>query len=431
MKNEGYDPLVVAELPFSEGRAVSEKVLAGDFLPQLRAVQKPERLARFDQFFPDAELATTESAAQSCTGKVHPDVSHANADCTDPSVCTDVFRRDCLPPEKPDVSPQFEERRIEKNGAEEPVEGQTKIRNKRPQKSCYERAQSQTPRCCFQQGAPSANVTKTGSYEPPGSRGSARAAMVTSLAKLPKLSERARDLLRRFPRAQFFAPGGKRAGADFEPTNRGVLDLYSGASGVARYISRRYKVWVLTIDFEHGPGQDLLDADLQALVMSALDAGCFGAVGAAPDCSSFSRAVTPAVRDAANPFGRPGISAPMQEKVTKGNQHALFIFRIVQFCDHKGIPYWVENPDGSFLWLLPYWVDSSLGSCSSSYRFDQCRFRAPWRKRTRVATNTDLAGVRELCLGGHQHLILRGRSSAHSVLLKCTLVRSVRSWEMH
>ena len=124
----------------------------------------------------------------------------------------------------------------------------------------------------------------------------------------------------------FLRPGGRRAGADFKPTCQGVLDLYSGASGVARYISRKYGVWVLTIDYEHGPGQNLLDTDLQARLMSCLEAGCFAAVGAAPDCSSFSRAVTPAVRDAANPFGQPGISANMQEKVARGNQHALFIF---------------------------------------------------------------------------------------------------------
>jgi hypothetical protein len=51
LEERGYDPLAVAELPFAEGRAVSRKVLAEDFIPQLRAVQKPERLARFDQFF--------------------------------------------------------------------------------------------------------------------------------------------------------------------------------------------------------------------------------------------------------------------------------------------------------------------------------------------------------------------------------------------
>ena len=37
-------------------------------------------------------------------------------------------------------------------------------------------------------------------------------------------------------------------------------------------------------------------------------------------------------------------------------------------------------------------------------------FLKPWRKRTRVLTLTDLPGVENLCRGGHQHLVLRGRS---------------------
>ena len=42
-----------------------------------------------------------------------------------------------------------------------------------------------------------------------------------------------------------------------------------------------------------------------------------------------------------------------------------------------------------------------------------CRFGTAWRKRFRIATDTGLAGIRELCLGGHSHQILRGRSAFH------------------
>ena len=48
-----------------------------------------------------------------------------------------------------------------------------------------------------------------------------------------------------------------------------------------------------------------------------------------------------------------------------------------------------------------------------AYRFDQCRFGTAWRKRTRICLSTELAGERDLCLGGHQHQPLRGRSGAH------------------
>ena len=39
-----------------------------------------------------------------------------------------------------------------------------------------------------------------------------------------------------------------------------------------------------------------------------------------------------------------------------------------------------------------------------------CRFRTIWRKRTRICTNSALAGIRHLCLGGHSHQQLRGRN---------------------
>jgi len=233
--------------------------------------------------------------------------------------------------------------------------------------------------------------------------------------KAPLLSAAARAALAAFPAAQFFAPGGKRAPAGFQPQRRGILDLYSGDAGVARALSRKYGVWVLTFGFDHGPRQDLLNEEVQQKIFAALEAESFLGVGAAPDCSSFSRAVTPAVRDTEHPFGKPFISENMEKKVRVGNAHAAFMLRILQWCEDHEMPYWAENPDGSFLWLLPPWIQTGIGSCARSYRFDQCRYGTPWRKRTRVATNTRLAGLRELCLGCHSHLHLRGKSTQNSV----------------
>ncbi len=144
-----------------------------------------------------------------------------------------------------------------------------------------------------------------------------------------------------------------------------------------------------------------------------LNAGCFLGAGLAPECGSFSRAVTPAVRDREFPTGRPGITPAMLVKVERGNSHAAFALLVVQTCISLGLSYWLENPDGSFMWLQPCWVASQLALMERAYRFDMCRYLALWRKRTRVLTNTTLAGLRELCKGGHTHVHLRGRSSFH------------------
>ena len=172
---------------------------------------------------------------------------------------------------------------------------------------------------------------------------------------------------------------------------RGVLDLYSGAAGTAKAISKRFHVWVLTVDFSYGAEQDLLDPELQKLLRDLATQDLFLGLGAAPECCSFSRAVTPAVRSAAWPEGRPDLTGNMAEKVAKGNKHAEFLFSLLEIFVSKDLAYWLENP------------------------FDQCRYATPWRKRTRILTNTCLQDVRALCLGGHSHLQLRGHSAAHRV----------------
>ena len=198
-------------------------------------------------------------------------------------------------------------------------------------------------------------------------------------------------------------------------TSRGVafLDLYSGAAGVARFLAEKYDSWVLTFDYEDGAEQNLLEPRLQDQICTMIQADCFLCVGAALECCSFSRAVTPAVRSADRPLGLDDISENMQQKVEIGNRHAAFVIRVLLLAVHKGLIYWVENPDGSFVWLHPGFQKAGIGRMENSYRFDMCRFGTPWRKRTRVATNCGLAGLGELCAGDHSHLTLRGRSTAH------------------
>eukprot|EP00435_Cladocopium_sp_Y103_P020762 s4288_g5.t1 len=90
--------------------------------------------------------------------------------------------------------------------------------------------------------------------------------------------------------------------------------------------------------------------------------GAVSGIGAAPECGSFSRAVTPAVRDRDHPYGKCQLTANMAEKVRQGNSHAPFVLSLVLLCIELGLAYWVENPDGSFLWLLPGWLASGVAS---------------------------------------------------------------------
>ena len=179
----------------------------------------------------------------------------------------------------------------------------------------------------------------------------------------PVLSSSASALLAAIPARRFFAPGGKRASGQIPWERQGFLDLYSGKAEVARQISKQFNVWVLTFDFTHGEDQNLLDVDVQSQIRQLVTEGAVLGIGAAPECGSFSRAVTPAVRDRSQPLGKDHLTARMAEKVKQGNQHAAFVLSLVLLCIELGLVYWVENPDGSFLWSLPDWL--ACGVCCS------------------------------------------------------------------
>ena len=64
-------------------------------------------------------------------------------------------------------------------------------------------------------------------------------------------------------------------------------------------------------------------------------------------------AITPAVRTRDEPSGIRNVSPAMKVKIADGNAHSKWLAGIIRICVRLGIRYWVENPDSSFLWILP------------------------------------------------------------------------------
>ena len=172
----------------------------------------------------------------------------------------------------------------------------------------------------------------------------------------PKLSARARALLRKLPPSQFLLPDGQRGEAGFVPRRKGILDLYTGAAGVARASARRGQVWVLTFDIEHGGDQNLLLPQTQTLVKALICSGAFVGIGAAPECRSFSRAVRPPIRDRLHPEGILEATTAVKRKLAAGNIHSKFCHEVIQLAVRFDLAYWLENPDSGFLWLQAEWV---------------------------------------------------------------------------
>ena len=224
-----------------------------------------------------------------------------------------------------------------------------------------------------------------------------------------KKVDRRKMLLRRLPRQQFFPQTG-----DLDLSAPGALDLFSGCFGVAKQMARIGFQWILTFELLRSVTEDLLQEELQQTLCELIQLGAFLTVGMAPVCVSFSRAVTPAVRSAALPFGLPGLSWNMQKKVKVGNAIARFCSLLMKLCYELEIGFWCENPDSSFLWSLPDWARFRNADSPDTFRAAFCRFGTPWRKNTRFATNLLLKGHRMLCgCGGRQHQRLRGYSREH------------------
>ena len=154
---------------------------------------------------------------------------------------------------------------------------------------------------------------------------------------------------------------GFEAPADLSWKSSGRLGRWSpgvsGVRGVARALVRKGASWCLCFDIKDGPDQDLGLRALRARLEWLVCAGAFKGLGAGPDCSSFSVAVTPPVRNVDEPYGKKDASSRMQEKMRVGNDHALWVLSLCQLAVRCGVVFWVENPALSWLFRLPEWLE--------------------------------------------------------------------------
>ena len=234
----------------------------------------------------------------------------------------------------------------------------------------------------------------------------------------PWLSDRmlgatAVELLRSVPASQFVIPLGRRL--DELLSMPGHLDLFSGCRIAAQKLADRSGRWVLCYDLKHSPAEDLLDAGVQQFLSKCVEAKAFLSATAGPVCSSFSRAVCPAVRTRDQPTGVDHMTDSMRKKVEIGNDMAVWLAGFIESCLLAGLKVWVENPAGSFLWLHPRWVSLIHRYRLKFFQTDYCRWGTPWRKRTKFYGNCIEADERLNCTCTQKHIQLRGYSHSHRV----------------
>ena len=221
------------------------------------------------------------------------------------------------------------------------------------------------------------------------------------------LSPKALSLLQQIPAKYIWWPKG----SDRIFRTPGAIDLYTGTGGVARALLRLGCPFVVVCDWKMGSEADLLSHEVQGLVLALLQEKAVEVYGSALICSSFSKAVTPAVRSPRFPRGLPGMRRSMRLKVKQGNHHADFNALAIREAEKHGIYFWLENPDGSYLWAQKGYERFRPADSNWLYRADFCRFGTRWRKRTRVATSIPaLRGRRTLCrCEPPEHFQLRGQ----------------------
>eukprot|EP00435_Cladocopium_sp_Y103_P061170 s1087_g22.t2 len=221
--------------------------------------------------------------------------------------------------------------------------------------------------------------------------------------KNSSLHPEAIELLRSFPASQFFFSSDFK---DFD--SPGSIDLFSGRYGVAKQLIRAGSPWVLTFEWNHSAAENLLDPSVRTKIVRLIELGAILSLSAAPICCSFSVAVTPPVRSKKYPRGIPGLRSSMRQKVREGNSHSDFLADLVVICEAAGVGFTVENPDTSWFWRQRRWKRFRSSASGCIFRLCFCRFGTRWKKPTRIATNTRLAGQRMMCQCKQLHLQLRG-----------------------
>ena len=215
---------------------------------------------------------------------------------------------------------------------------------------------------------------------------------------------RLEELLRHFHRDQFVFSSRFDSLEEAILSGPGLLDLFSGARGVAKQYVEVAKSWAVCFDLKHRADEDLLNPQLQLTLLKQIRSRFYVAMGAGPVCASFSTAITPPWRTKQWPAGRPDLTPEQQAKIKCGQLQLEFVLRLVKACLKCGVYFWVENPSESWFWKQQgplSWQPIMDGGVVGDLIVGQCRFKTPWRKRTRFKKVS--------CECTKPHVVLRGR----------------------
>ena len=140
-------------------------------------------------------------------------------------------------------------------------------------------------------------------------------------------------------------------------------------------------------------------------------------VHAAPPCGTCSRAreiprpnAPRPLRTESEPMGIEGLSDTEQARVNAANTIYLGLSEFLLTCTRQHVPWTVENPARSLLWLIPCVLELQNQTNACFYNYDTCAWGSHrMLQRSLLSTMPQMCGIQASCPGTHEHLPI-GRS---------------------
>lgn len=169
------------------------------------------------------------------------------------------------------------------------------------------------------------------------------------------------------------------------------IEIFSGTGRLGRTVSRCCGWPVLLWDIEYGEQYDLTKRCNQQKIFNWVHSGVIRAGHLCTPCNSFSRARDqpggpPPLRSDKHVLGLSNLRPHDQLKVRVGNSLMYFSCRLLHKCRVLRIPFTLENPQRSRLWLCP--SVKRLFKCPQVAFVDVtfCACGTRWKKPTRFLT---------------------------------------------
>ena len=146
------------------------------------------------------------------------------------------------------------------------------------------------------------------------------------------------------------------------------------------------------VDVLLGPNFDMSKPKLIKLLCQMVSEQRFLAVMIAVPCGTFSRArraprgscMPSALRSSSEPWGLSDLSPDEQSKVDDANRITRNTLKVIRCLVRNGIPFILENPLGSIIWLLPEMVALSKRIDVSIVVTHFCQWGVKWMKPTKL-----------------------------------------------